>query len=338
MLSTTALDVQYHVDYDQFIQADDNEFYPNRSENAWAENQQLYQELLGIAPTQRYTWYPDIIPYPSPQVTDDVSIETTTTASTCESTTANSTGNSLIPPDNIETKSTIVTPNSNTMYHNPHYLGTLNYYYPPRLQQATTLQNIDSSNIPQVLPNGTETSNNNQTHSHRYHQMTLDNNMWDSFQDSCNALNPNEPWGDDYSIKHSNSFRIYFQNVNSLGLSSDRDKFRNILSSMIKSECDIINWSQTSLNWKLLNTRNKVHEIIRATNEIYKDNIGRNKYISPSPVIPGGTAQLIRGDWTGRIIEFVHDFRQLGRWCGVKLRLKHGRHLYLITAYRVCDQ
>jgi hypothetical protein len=109
------------------------------------------------------------------------------------------------------------------MYHNPHYLGTLNYYYPPRLQNVSISQNPDSSDSPQVLPNDAATPNNSQAYSRRFHQTTLDNTMWDSFQDSCNALNPNEPWGDDYSIKHSNSFRIYFQNVNSLGLSSDRD-------------------------------------------------------------------------------------------------------------------
>jgi hypothetical protein len=77
------LDVQYHEDYNPFNQADDDVFYPDRSENAWIENQQLYQEILGIAPTQRYTWHPDIIPYPIPHVPDDESIETTTTSTTC---------------------------------------------------------------------------------------------------------------------------------------------------------------------------------------------------------------------------------------------------------------
>jgi hypothetical protein len=28
----------------------------------------------------------------------------------------------------------------------------------------------------------------------------------------------------------------------------------------------------------------------------------------------------------------------MGRWCGSKIRLKHDRHLYVICAYRVCDQ
>lgn len=51
--------------------------------------------------------------------------------------------------------------------------------------------------------------------------------------------------------------------------------------------------------------------------------------------LPGGVAQIVRGDWTGRIVKYIHDFRKMGRWCG---RLKHDRHLYVICAYRVCDQ
>ena len=30
--------------------------------------------------------------------------------------------------------------------------------------------------------------------------------------------------------------------------------------------------------------------------------------------------------------------RYTGRWCGTKLRMKGDRHLYIITAYRVCKQ
>ena len=30
--------------------------------------------------------------------------------------------------------------------------------------------------------------------------------------------------------------------------------------------------------------------------------------------------------------------RNMGRWCGTKLRMKGDRHLYIITAYRVCKQ
>lgn len=28
----------------------------------------------------------------------------------------------------------------------------------------------------------------------------------------------------------------------------------------------------------------------------------------------------------------------MGRWCGTKIRLRNDRHLYIICAYRVCEQ
>lgn len=52
-----------------------------------------------------------------------------------------------------------------------------------------------------------------------------------------------------------------------------------------------------------------------------------------------GTAQLISaGNWTGRVVEILHDFRNLGRWRRAKLRLMHDCFLYAINTYRVCDQ
>lgn len=110
------------------------------------------------------------------------------------------------------------------------------------------------------------------------------------------------------------------------------------MTSMMQSECDIVSWFQPSLNCKLLRTRKTLHELICNKIQIYKLNVGRNKYISPSSVIPGGTAQLVCGNWTGRVLEMFHDFRHLDRWCGVELRLKHGHYLYVINAYRICDQ
>jgi hypothetical protein len=67
-------------------------------------------------------------------------------------------------------------------------------------------------------------------------------------------------------------------------------------------------------------------------------NIARNKFRSEQPALPGGCAKIVTGDWSGRIIEFIHDFRNMGRCFGVKLRLRGERHLHLVTSYRVCQQ
>jgi hypothetical protein len=71
---------------------------------------------------------------------------------------------------------------------------------------------------------------------------------------------------------------------------------------------------------------------------INKINISLNKCFSEQHTLQAGTAQVICGDWTGRIVSYLQDSRQMGRWCGIKMRLKHDQHLHIILAYRVCDQ
>jgi hypothetical protein len=57
-----------------------------------------------------------------------------------------------------------------------------------------------------------------------------------------------------------------------------------------------------------------------------------------SPYLPGGCLQLCTGHWTSRIIETISDPRRLGRWTGQKFRLRDGKTLSIITAYRPCQQ
>ena len=77
---------------------------------------------------------------------------------------------------------------------------------------------------------------------------------------------------------------------------------------------------------------------IRAVMPIYKSVVGHNRFHSNQSTLPGGTAQILKGDWTARVNGILQDPSCMGRWCGTKLRLKHNRCLYIITAYRVCDQ
>lgn len=217
-------------------------------------------------------------------------------------------------------------------YHNPRFLGSLDYYYPPWIAPASTA----IAPPPPALDSPTQDLH---PTSRRYHQQTIDTIPWDTFQASCSTLKSNEHWGDDFLIKQDNTLRIYFQNINGFGLfQPDTDKPTDILKSMKLSKVDIVNVAQTSLNWQLLNTRNTMHELIRPQFPIYKLYTSRNKHRSTARVVPGGTAQIVVGDWTSRVVEKLHDPRSLGRWCGIKLRLKHNRYLYVITVYRVCAQ
>jgi hypothetical protein len=54
--------------------------------------------------------------------------------------------------------------------------------------------------------------------------------------------------------------------------------------------------------------------------------------------LPGGTLQICTDHWTARIIETFHDPRSMGRWFGQRYRLKEGKTLSIITAYRPYNQ
>lgn len=168
-------------------------------------------------------------------------------------------------------------------------------------------------------------------------QSTLEQ-CWDTFQLSSSNIRPNEPWGDSIEVKCENTVCIYFQNVNSFVLSRVRNKVNTILQTLKLAECDIANFVQTSVNWRFFHLRNQLRLELQKTFPKHRVNISRNKFRSEQPALPGGCAQIVTGDWSGRIIEFIHDFRNMGRWFGVKLRLHGERYLYLVTAYRVCQQ
>lgn len=158
-------------------------------------------------------------------------------------------------------------------------------------------------------------------------QTNLDQ-YWGNFQESSSEVRPNDFWGDLIDTKCSNTCRIYFQNVNSLGLSQGNTKINTVLQSMQQADCDIINMVQTSINWRFLHLRNRLRIALKKVYPIHKINVSRNKFSSAQPALPGGCAQIVQGDWSGRIVEYIHDFRQMGRWCGIKLRLKGDRHLH----------
>jgi hypothetical protein len=155
---------------------------------------------------------------------------------------------------------------------------------------------------------------------------------------TCEDLTANDSWGDEITVKNNNTVRIYFQNLSSCGLSQGMDKWNDTMTSMSKASGDFMNFVQLSVNWKLLEIRNRMHEPVRNHMPIYKLIVGKNRFDSTQMNLPGGTAQIVNGDWTGSITQNLQDPSGLGRWCGTKLRLKHDRSLYFISAYRVCNQ
>lgn len=203
------------------------------------------------------------------------------------------------------------------------------YQRPIEVELTSLIPDIDFMDNSAPIPNPPET---HQPQTRQFHQTTLNNGCWDDFQVTCDRIQKNEAWGDKIIVKNDNIVCLYFQNLTSCGLSQGTTKWDNILSGMIISECDIMNFVQTSANWTLLHIRNNMHAPICKHMPTHNLIVGRNKFQSLQPALPRGTAQMIQGDWTGRFNYTLQDTRNMGRWCGTKMRLKYDQNLYIITA------
>lgn len=103
-------------------------------------------------------------------------------------------------------------------------------------------------------------------------QTTIDN-CWDNFQASLSNIRSNEPWGDTIDVKCDNTVQIFFQNVNSLGLSQNKNKLNTILQSMKTADCDICNFVQTSINWRFIHLHNRLRLALKNVFPINRLNV-----------------------------------------------------------------
>jgi exonuclease III len=94
------------------------------------------------------------------------------------------------------------------------------------------------------------------------------------------------------------------------------------------------------MNWNHKYTKKQILASTKHAYDNYSIAFTDNQFNPPkrSSYLPGGCLQLCTGHWTSRIIETIKDPRRLGRWTGHKFRLRDGKTLSIITAYRPCQQ
>jgi hypothetical protein len=98
--------------------------------------------------------------------------------------------------------------------------------------------------------------------------------------------------------------------------------------------------SETNTNW---HTKNIKKQLSSTTQSIYNNfsiAFSDNRFNPPDRLayLLGGCLQLCNGHWMSRIIKTIKDPRRMGRWTGHKYRLRDGKTLSVITAYRPCQQ
>jgi hypothetical protein len=151
------------------------------------------------------------------------------------------------------------------------------------------------------------------------------------------SVQVNDRWGDDISMQKDGTFRIYFQNVNSLALPKT-EKWINVLNAITNNNCDIIGLAETCADWKNKTLQHSVRQIARAMAKHTTIAFSDNRTVCDTTYLPGGTLQMATGRWCCRYQRSLNDEGKKGRWSGQQFTLQANKSLYCVTAYRPCIQ
>ena len=139
------------------------------------------------------------------------------------------------------------------------------------------------------------------------------------------------------SIDTSTTFRLFLQNPNGLTLYDanysllyDMDTCRKYGAAALCLPETKTNWSRTSQHAAL---KGILHRTWNASS--YQTSRAAEPFLSSYQ--PGGTATIVCGNWTARIMSKGEDPTGMGRWSYMILRGKGTRKIAIITAYNVCS-
>lgn len=198
---------------------------------------------------------------------------------------------------------------------------TLPQYYPPS-RTTTTINTIPPSVI-------TPTATNSPTTSPAIGNVDAIQRLL-TFTKEENKL-----WGDTIDVKCMDTTRIYFQNINGIQVKKGQaEKWKATVETLSDAAIDIAGFAETNTNWAKKTLKKQMSSIIRKKFKQVNMTTSRNDVVTPSSYLPGGIMLTCTDHWTGRVVDHIQDPTSMGRWCGQKLRLKEGKHAYIISAYR----
>ena len=107
------------------------------------------------------------------------------------------------------------------------------------------------------------------------------------------------------------------------------------MPNLYTASIDVACLPETCTDWK----RNHTVTVCSSLARKYWKQVRLSTSCSSIPAthryLPGGTATLITGNLTGRIVNLGSD-QSMGRWSYARLRGHNGNHIFIITAYMVC--
>lgn len=136
--------------------------------------------------------------------------------------------------------------------------------------------------------------------------------------------------------KEDNTFRIAFQNVNSLGTSQYTHNIQEIATTQQELQIDYVGITEHCLNLSQPKIRNTIQKSLnRHFLGQFALQMNSSTMNTVSPYLPGGTAALIMGDHITRIDPGGRGGDDKGRWSFFTLRRKKLPPLTIYTVYKV---
>jgi len=239
---------------------------------------------------------------------DDIDIDDDTIASTSTnaSTHQDNSHHPDSPPDNIHTPDT---------------------HPQPRHRILATLQSwIIPGNVPRThpLPNQLDNPTIPQAQQNRYYQqpLELDTN--------------NNHWGDPVPTpKPLNTFHILSKNVNTLSTKIEYLSWKAASAAISDTQANMITFQETSLSWNQSHQRT-IQKILQSPTGQASIATASSSKISTTPHQPGGTLQVVVGDWATCVIQHGTNITGLGRWPYLEMHSKNDKCYVILLGYQVC--
>jgi hypothetical protein len=98
--------------------------------------------------------------------------------------------------------------------------------------------------------------------------------------------------------------------------------------------------AETNTNWQQKHIKKDMSNSTQSSFTNYSIAFLENWFNPPNRNhhLPGGCMQLSTDHWTSRLIRTIQDPQKMSRWTGQQFRLREGKTLTIITAYRTCNQ
>lgn len=138
------------------------------------------------------------------------------------------------------------------------------------------------------------------------------------------------------STKEDNTFRIAFQNTNSLGSNQYHHNIQEFASTQQQLQIDYAGITEHCLNINQPKVLNNIQKSLnRHHRGQYAIQMNSANMNTVTPYLPGGTAALLMGHHVTRIDPFGRGGDQHGRWSYITLRRKQLPPLTIYTVYKV---